>query len=106
MVNIFLALALGPAAALLSSTRPRRSMSTRVAMDYKNPTATLGTKGQILTESPMGKKQDFLEATPYWDQSAVPLNTWRNKAPYTAKVVSCKRIVGPEATGETCGSRC
>ena len=78
MINIFLALALGPATALLSSTRPCRSMSTRVAMDYKNPTATLGTKGQILTESPMGKKQDFLEASPYWDQSAVPLNAWRN----------------------------
>ena len=27
---------------------------------------------------------------------------YKNKAPYTAKVVSCKRIVGPEATGETC----
>merc|ERR1711943_62229 len=30
------------------------------------------------------------------------VNTWKNKSPYTAKVVSCKRIVGPEATGETC----
>merc|ERR1719480_304882 len=74
-----------------------------------NPTASgniggtaASTKSQILTESPSGKKQDFLEASPYWDQSTVPVNTWKNKAPYTAKVVSCKRIVGPEATGETC----
>ncbi len=48
------------------------------------------------------KKQDFLEASPYWDQSAVPVNTFGNKAPFTGKVVSTKRIVGPKATGETC----
>merc|ERR1719359_501634 len=48
------------------------------------------------------KKQTFLEASPYYDQSTVPLNTYKNKDPYTAKVVSTKRIVGPKATGETC----
>merc|ERR1719390_442639 len=48
------------------------------------------------------KMQDFLEAGPYWDQSTVPVNTYKNKAPFTAKVISTKRIVGPEATGETC----
>merc|ERR1711871_1778507 len=32
----------------------------------------------------------------------VPVNTYKNKAPFIAKVVSTKRIVGPEATGETC----
>jgi ferredoxin--NADP+ reductase len=47
-------------------------------------------------------KQDFLEAKPYWDQSVVPVNTFKNKAPFTGKVVSTKRIVGPKATGETC----
>jgi len=49
-----------------------------------------------------GSRQDFLEAEPYWDQSAVPVNTYKNKAPFTGKVVSTKRIVGPKATGETC----
>jgi len=48
------------------------------------------------------KKQDFLEADPYWDQSNVPVNVYKNKAPFTGKVVSTKRIVGPQATGETC----
>lgn len=48
------------------------------------------------------KKQDFLEASPYYDQSNVPVNTYKNKAPFTGKVVSTKRIVGPKATGETC----
>lgn len=48
------------------------------------------------------KAQDFLEAEPYWDQSTVPTNTYKNKTPFTGKVVSTKRIVGPQATGETC----
>jgi ferredoxin--NADP+ reductase len=48
------------------------------------------------------KAQDFLEASPYWDQSTVPVNVYKNKTPFTGKVVSTKRIVGPKATGETC----
>jgi len=48
------------------------------------------------------KSQDFLEADPHWDQSTIPVNTYKNKAPFTGKVVSTKRIVGPKATGETC----
>jgi ferredoxin--NADP+ reductase len=47
-------------------------------------------------------KQDFLEAEPYWDQSTIPINTYKNKEPFPAKVVSVERIVGPEAIGETC----
>ena len=38
------------------------------------------SKATILTESPAGKKQDFLEASPFWDQSTIPLNTYKNKA--------------------------
>jgi len=49
-----------------------------------------------------GGKQDFLEAKPYYDQSTVPVNTHKPKAPFSGKVVSTKRIVGPKATGETC----
>jgi len=47
-------------------------------------------------------KQDFLEAEPYWNQKTVPTNTYKIKTPYSGKVVSTKRIVGPKATGETC----
>jgi ferredoxin--NADP+ reductase len=49
-----------------------------------------------------GKKQNFLEADPYWDQSSIPNNTFKPKEPFTGKIISCKRIVGPQATGETC----
>jgi ferredoxin--NADP+ reductase len=58
--------------------------------------------GATATASAGSGKQDFLEASPYWDQSGIPLNTYKNKAPFTGKVLSCKRIVGPDATGETC----
>jgi len=47
-------------------------------------------------------KQSFLEATPYFNQATVPVNTFKAKAPFMGKVVSVKRIVGPKATGETC----
>jgi len=46
--------------------------------------------------------EDFLEAEPYYDQSTVPTNKFKNKSPFAGKVVSTKRIVGPKATGETC----
>lgn len=47
-------------------------------------------------------KQDFLEVEPYYDMSNIPVNTYKNKSPFIGKVKSVKRIVGPEATGETC----
>ena len=34
------------------------------------------------------KQQNFLEAKPYWDQATVPVNVYKNKAPFTGKVVS------------------
>merc|ERR1712216_720726 len=37
------------------------------------------------------KKQDFLEADPYWDQSTVPVNTYKNKSPFVGKIMSVKR---------------
>jgi len=47
-------------------------------------------------------KQDFLESSPYSDMSTIPVNTYKAKTPFIGKVKSVKRIVGPEATGETC----
>jgi sulfite reductase alpha subunit-like flavoprotein len=48
------------------------------------------------------KLQDFLEFDPYYSRDTLPLNTYPAKAPHTGKIVSVKRIVGPDATGETC----
>ncbi|WIA30587.1 hypothetical protein OEZ86_000669 [Tetradesmus obliquus] len=36
------------------------------------------------------------------EEGPMPLNTFNNKAPFKATVVSVERIVGPKATGETC----
>jgi len=62
----------------------------------------LVTGKEFLSSEKSSGKQDFLEADPFWDQSAVPVNVYKNKSPFTGKVVSSKRIVGPKATGETC----
>jgi ferredoxin--NADP+ reductase len=65
--------------------------------------AALAAGGFAFTKlSGGGLTENFLEASPYWDQSSVPVNVYKNKAPFTGKVVSTKRIVGPQATGETC----
>ena len=48
------------------------------------------------------KSQDFLEANPYYDQSNIPLQTFKAKDPHIGKIVSVKRIVGAQATGEVC----
>mmetsp|Transcript_27539 Transcript_27539/g.110334 ORF Transcript_27539/g.110334 Transcript_27539/m.110334 type:complete len:369 (-) Transcript_27539:626-1732(-) len=96
-------IALAKALTIPRSLARRFKLSSHVKMDYANPTAgSTPSKGVILSEPPSGTKQDFLEASPYWDQKNIPLNTFKNKSPFTATVVSCKRIVGPEATGETC----
>lgn len=46
--------------------------------------------------------QCWLEASPYYDMSSIPMNTYTNKKPCLGSVRSVKRIVGPKATGEIC----
>lgn len=36
------------------------------------------------------------------EEGELPMNTFKNKAPFTGTVSSVERIVGPKATGETC----
>ena len=48
------------------------------------------------------KSQDFLEADPYWEQKDIPMQLFKAKEPFIGKVVSVKRVVGPQAVGETC----
>jgi len=64
--------------------------------------AVITGKEFLSTAEETEEKQDFLEADPYWDQKTVPTNTYKPKTPFAGKVISTKRIVGPEATGETC----
>jgi len=100
--------ALQPASRIAASRFGSASMaddSWRKTYNGKPPGSTLASQGAVGgggAVAAASSKQDFLEATPYWDQSTVPVNTYKNKAPFIAKVISVKRIVGPEATGETC----
>merc|ERR1719217_1527372 len=48
-----------------------------------------------------GSKQDFLEFSPYYDKKTMPNNLFKPKDPFTAKILSTKKIVGEGATGET-----
>jgi len=78
---------------------------------FPNSVATQGAKLNSLSsafETAMGVppaaegELGFLEAKPYWDQSAIPLQTFKAKEPLVGKIISVKRIVGAQATGETC----
>merc|ERR1719337_287303 len=64
--------------------------------------AVSGRSGDVGGTATASGKQDFLEADPYYDISNMPNNSFKPKEPFTGKIVSCKRIVGPQATGETC----
>lgn len=43
-----------------------------------------------------------LEATPYFDNSKLPLNTYKAKNPLQGSIASVRRIVGAAAPGEVC----
>merc|ERR1740138_737265 len=92
-----LSLAAAASGYVLNAPAPIASRARAVSMDA----AKMESAFAAATATPSGK-QDFLEASPYSDQSNVPVNTYKNKAPHTGKVVSTKRIVGAQATGETC----
>merc|ERR1719253_2058908 len=92
-----LAAALSPLGYVLNAPTPAASRVRAVSMDA----AKMESAFAAATATPSGM-QDFLEASPYYDQSNVPVNTFKNKAPHTGTIISTKRIVGAQATGETC----
>merc|ERR1719183_2535767 len=110
----WLGLGAGIVAAAVAGTAVARAVNTKAdrstvadeladgLVDHElNAAAKVSMLGVGGTATATGK-QDFLEADPYYDMSGIPLNTYKNKEPFTGKIVSCKRIVGPQATGETC----
>lgn len=91
-------------------TTPRASSRSAVRMAVPEPWNAEAVAKNVVDKAALdkafanalSKSQDFLEADPYYDMSGIPLNTYSNKAPHIGKVISCKRIVGANATGETC----
>merc|ERR1719235_2096050 len=86
----------------LPGSRVSQSRVSNIRMDNSWRKSYDGKGTGVEAAAPAGGKQDFLEADPYWDQSGVPVNTYKNKSPFVGKITSVKRIVGPDATGETC----
>jgi len=51
----------------------------------------------------VAEKQNIRKSVPLkLEEGELPMNTFKNKAPFTGQVMSVERIVGPKATGETC----
>jgi ferredoxin--NADP+ reductase len=91
------ALPMGASKVQLRSSAVKTSMAMpTVPFDSVTPT---GASGPTL---PGDGDLDFLEATPYWDQSGVKVNISKQKDPLVGKILSVQRMVGPKAPGETC----
>jgi len=79
------------------------ALSTRMAAAIpKVPFDGMAVTGPSGPTLPGDGDLDFLEAKPYWDQSKVEVNIAKQKNPLIGKIVSCARMVGPSAPGETC----
>jgi ferredoxin--NADP+ reductase len=107
--------ALGTIALATTSLPPAALAAKKVVQVVETGTATKQMLGigagvvaagavayKVLSGGGASSEQNFLEASPYWSQDAVPVNVYKNKEPFVGKIVSTKRIVGPKATGETC----
>lgn len=77
-------------------------LSNKSQKTHDCPRPLLPHRHSSVSDRGLSGKLDFLEADPYYDMSNIPVNTYKAKDPMIGKVVSVKRIVGPEATGETC----
>merc|ERR1711988_1104326 len=103
MGGLVLALVLGSASAFIPNSPAAKRAAARVqASDPWFPDAVATVVPNTVTAATSEYSESFLEASPYTDQSNIPVNTYKAKSPYVGKIVSTKRIVGPKATGETC----
>lgn len=75
------------------SVARRCAIRTKAATTYTSPKVAPYTVEDRSDGAFPQKEMEELEC---------PINTWKNKAPLKAVVKSVERIVGPNATGETC----
>jgi len=105
--TVFVAGLLAAANAFTMPKAPQRLAALKSAEEpwFPASVSTVNTDMDSLSSAfakATSKAQDFLEANPYWDQSNIPLQTFKAKEPHIGKIVSVKRIVGAQATGEVC----
>ena len=82
--------------ATLTSSRPSRKYPCSSHAAQKSA----GDTGSLLQPHLGGA--DRSRPYSYWDQSKVEVNIAKQKNPLIGKIVSCARMVGPNAPGETC----
>merc|ERR1719181_1210685 len=105
---VVLLAAIAIASALVPSRFGRASVRMQSAEPWFPNSVTSNTVSMSTLDSSysaatgIGAEQDFLEADPYFDTKTMPMNTFKAKEPHVGKIVSVKRIVGAQATGETC----
>jgi len=81
---------------------PNSATTNTVSMDSLNAAFSKATGAPVASAEGSEATLNFLEANPYFDQSNIPLQTFKATAPHIGKIVSVKRVVGPNAVGETC----
>mmetsp|Transcript_1964 Transcript_1964/g.7035 ORF Transcript_1964/g.7035 Transcript_1964/m.7035 type:complete len:376 (-) Transcript_1964:163-1290(-) len=85
-------------AARAPCARPART-AFKCTADWKEMGRSTATEDPYVTlMNGGGAKELPLEL----EDAPLPLNTYSNKKPFIGKVLSCERMVGPNATGETC----
>ncbi|KAM3284581.1 ferredoxin-NADP reductase, root-type isozyme, chloroplastic [Capsicum chacoense] len=77
---------------------------TWISMLHVNLQASRSRSQQIVCMSvkPASKDKVLVSPLSLEDAKEPPLNIYKPREPYTAKIVSVERIVGPKAPGETC----
>ena len=85
----------------MTSARATKARSANTVVRASGTDYGLGLKCSPTakkTIDPKGRAKVPLEM----EEMELPMNTYKNKTPFVGKVRSVERIVGPNATGETC----
>jgi len=103
---VLIAILASSANAFTMPKAPQRMTSLKMADPWfpdavTSNTVSIDSLGSVFDKATT-KEQNFLEADPYWDNSNMPMQTYKAKEPFAGKIISVKRIVGAQATGETC----
>lgn len=85
----------------MNATRTQKARRANVAVKAQGTDYGLGLQMSTTADKnidPNGRAKVPLEM----EKMELPLNTYKNKEPFTGTIRSVERIVGPNATGETC----
>lgn len=78
---VVLALALGFGSAFMPASVKQSAFALKVTEDpwFPGTVSNFAPEPGLNTKKPLSGKQDFLEASPYYDQTNIPINTFKAK---------------------------